>query len=39
MNNIKLTIELDDDLVGCEIMVSNEVKQWEELDRKQQTKV
>lgn len=39
MSNIKVDIELGDDLAGCQIEVDNKVKQWHELGRQEQIKV
>ena len=39
MSNIKLDIELEDDLAGCQIKVDDKVKQWHELDKQEQIKV
>lgn len=39
MSNIKVDIELGDDLAGCQIKVDDKVKQWHELDKQEQIKV
>ena len=39
MSNIKVEIELEDGLTGCQIKVDDKVKLWSELDRQEQTKV
>ena len=39
MSNIKVDIELGDNLAGCQIKVDDKVKQWHELDRHNQIKV
>ena len=39
MSNIKVDIELGDDLAGCQIKVDGKVKQWHGLDRQEQIKV